>query len=190
MNSKENTISILVNNKPDVLARIAGTFSGKSFNIESISANVTMNPEVTKIVITTLGDQETVVKLEKQLYKIVDVLEIKDLTGVASVQQEMILIRMKMADLHKDLLMQTIDTHKWKIVSKATDYCILEVTGSKNEVERILNLLEPMGMDDFTRTGTIAIERCKPLISESFICSTSFPCKQESRRLPRGGREL
>jgi acetolactate synthase-1/3 small subunit len=60
MSVRENTMSILVNNKPDVLARIAGTFSGRGFNIESISANVTINPDVTKIIITTIGDQDTV----------------------------------------------------------------------------------------------------------------------------------
>ena len=82
MTVRENTISILVNNKPDVLARIAGTFSGRGFNIESISANITRNPEITNIIITTIGDQETVIKLEKQLNKLVDVLEVRDLTDV------------------------------------------------------------------------------------------------------------
>ena len=162
METKENVISILVNNSPDVLARIAGTFSGRGFNIESISANITMNPEITRIIITTLGDQETVIKLEKQLNKIIDVLEVKDLTGVTSVQREMILVRMNMADLDQDRFMEMIDTHKWKVVSTATDYCTLEVTGSKEEVEQALSLLKPLGLDDFTRTGTVAIERCKP----------------------------
>jgi acetolactate synthase-1/3 small subunit len=163
MENKENTISILVNNRPDVLARIAGTFSGRGFNIESISANVTMNPDVTRIIITTLGDQETVIKLEKQLNKIVDVLEVKDMTGIVSVRQEMLLIRMNMTDPRQDRLMEMIDTHKWKVVSNASDCCIIEVTGSKDDVENALSLLEPMGMDDFTRTGTVAIERCKTL---------------------------
>jgi len=158
MEVKENVISILVNNKPDVLARIAGTFSGRGFNIESISANITMNPEITRIIITTLGDEETVIKLEKQLNKIVDVLEVKDLTSVASVQREMILVRMAMADLDKDRFMEMVDTHGWKVVSHLPDYCILEVTGDKSAVEQALVLLKPMGMDDFTRTGTVAIE--------------------------------
>src|SRR5512136_2373470 len=108
MEVKENTISILVNNKPDVLARIAGTFSGRGFNIESISANVTMNPDVTKIIITTLGNQDTAIKLEKQLNKIVDVLAVKDLTDMASAQREMILIRVKVPDEDKDRFKQTV----------------------------------------------------------------------------------
>ena len=162
METKENIISVLVNNQPDVLARIAGTFSGRGFNIESISANITMNPDITRIIITTLGDQETVIKLEKQLHKIVDVLEVNDLTDVTSVQREMILVRMNMAGLDQDRFMEMIDTHKWKVVSNAPDYCILEVTGGKREIEYALSILKPMGLDDFTRTGTVAIERCKP----------------------------
>ena len=159
MKVKENTISILVNNKPDVLARIAGTFSGRGFNIESISANITRNPELTKIIITTIGNRETVIKLEKQLTKLVDVLEVKDLTDIGSACRELILIRMKMTEANKDEIMQNVDIYRWKVVHTASDYCILEVTGDKDEIENALFVLEPMGIEDFTRTGTVAVER-------------------------------
>ena len=159
MEIKENTISILVNNKPDVLARIAGTFSGRGFNIESISANITRNPDVTRIIITTLGNRETVIKLEKQLTKIIDVLEVKDLTHVYAACREMILVRMKLTDANQGKIMQTIDTLKWKIVRMDADICILEITGGKEDIDNALALLEKIGMDDFTRTGVIALER-------------------------------
>ena len=161
MEVKENTISILVNNRPDVLARIAGTFSGRGFNIESISANITRNPEITRIVITTLGNRETVIKLEKQLTKIIDVLEVKDLTRVNAACREMVLVRMKISDANQVKIMQTVDTLKWKIVNMDADTCILEVTGGKHEIDDALALLDKMGMDDFTRTGVVAVERQK-----------------------------
>ena len=161
MEVKENTISILVNNRPDVLARIAGTFSGRGFNIESISANITRNPEITRIVITTLGNRETVIKLEKQLTKIIDVLEVKDLTRVNAACREMVLVRMKLTDANQVKIMQTVDTLKWKIVNMDADTCILEVTGGKHEIDDALALLDKMGMDDFTRTGVVAVERQK-----------------------------
>jgi acetolactate synthase-1/3 small subunit len=161
MEIKENTISILVNNKPDVLARIAGTFSGRGFNIESISANITRNPDITRIIITTLGNRETVIKLEKQLTKIIDVLEVKDLTRSDSACREMILVRMKFTEANQGKIMQTIDTLKWKIVSMDAEICILEVTGDKEDIDDALALLEKMGMDDFTRTGVIALGRHK-----------------------------
>jgi len=161
MEVKENTISILVNNRPDVLARIAGTFSGRGFNIESISANITRNPQITRIVITTLGNRETVIKLEKQLTKIIDVLEVKDLTRVNAACREMVLVRMKLTDANQVKIMQTVDTLKWKIVNMDADTCILEVTGGKKEIDDALALLDKMGMDDFTRTGVVAVERQK-----------------------------
>ncbi len=161
MSVRENTISIFVNNKPDVLARIAGTFSGRGFNIESISANVTINPDVTKIIITTIGDQDTVTKLEKQLNKIVDVLDVRDLTDVASAQREMILIRMKVTNSNRAQVKQTVDTHGWKVVSTDPACWILEVTGDRQEIDSALSILEPMGLDDFTRTGIVALEQCK-----------------------------
>jgi acetolactate synthase-1/3 small subunit len=161
MEVKENTISILVNNRPDVLARIAGTFSGRGFNIESISANITRNPEITRIIITTLGSRETVIKLEKQLSKIIDVLEVKDLTRVNATCREMVLVRMKLTDANQVKIMQTVDTLKWKIVRMDADICILEVTGGKKEIDDALALLDTMGMDDFTRTGVVALERHK-----------------------------
>ncbi len=161
MEVKENTISILVNNRPDVLARIAGTFSGRGFNIESISANITRNPEITRIIITTLGNRETVIKLEKQLSKIIDVLEVKDLTRADSACREMILVRMKWTEENHGKIMQTIDTLKWKIVSMDADICILEITGGKEEISNALAILDKLGMDDFTRTGVIALE-CHP----------------------------
>jgi len=161
MEVKENTISILVNNRPDVLARIAGTFSGRGFNIESISANITRNPEITRIIITTLGSRETVIKLEKQLSKIIDILEVKDLTRVNATCREMVLVRMKLTDANQVKIMQTVDTLKWKVVRMDADTCILEVTGGKKEIDDALALLDKMGMDDFARTGVVALERPK-----------------------------
>jgi len=159
MEVKENTISILVNNKPDVLARIAGTFSGRGFNIESISANITRNPDITRIIITTLGTRETVIKLEKQLTKIIDVLEVKDFTRVDAACREMILVRMKLTEANQGKIMQTIDTLRWKIVSIDAEICILEITGGKEEIDNALTILDKLGMDDFSRTGVIALER-------------------------------
>jgi acetolactate synthase I/III small subunit len=157
---RENTIAILVKNKPDVLARIAGTFSGRGFNIESISANVTMDPTVTKIVITTIGNKDTVTKLEKQLDKIVDVFSVKDLTDVASAQREMILIRMKVPEADQDRFKQTVDINRWKIISMDMDTCILEITGDRKEINNALAILKSMaGPDDFTRTGIVALEQ-------------------------------
>src|SRR3990170_8562574 len=127
MEIRENTISILVNNKPDVMARIAGTFSGRGFNIETISVNVTEDPQISRIVLTIWGNRDTIIKIEKQLNRMVDVIQVDDLTGADAVRREMMLIRVKVSDQAETELMQKIDTYRWKVVSNEAGYLILEV---------------------------------------------------------------
>jgi acetolactate synthase-1/3 small subunit len=157
---KENTISILVNNKPDVLARIAGTFSGRGFNIESISANVTRNPSVTKIIITTLSNRETLAKLVKLLNRILDVLEVEDLTGLESARRELVLVRLKTNEHQNAKVLKAVERYGWKCLCTEPEGFVLEVTGDKEDIDRALTILEPLGMDDFTRTGTVALANC------------------------------
>ncbi|MBI4632333.1 MAG: acetolactate synthase small subunit [Deltaproteobacteria bacterium] len=159
MEIKENTISILVNNKPDVMARIAGTFSGRGFNIETIAVNVTKDPNISKIILTIFGNQDTITKIEKQLKRMLDVIQVDDLTGRDAIRREMILVRMKTTEEQRTQLTKTIDTYKWKIVSSSPDYCIVEITGHRDDIENALAILEPLGIDDFTRTGTVALAR-------------------------------
>jgi len=158
---RENTISMLVRNKPDVLARIAGTFSGRGFNIESISANITINPEVTRIIITTMGDKATVDKLMKQLNRLIDIIHVDDLTGKESAKREMLLVRMHLTDEQKVKLMKVVNTYNWRVVRLDNGYFTLEITGEKEDIDRALSLLSPLGIDDFSRTGTVALERRK-----------------------------
>ena len=160
MEIRENTISILVNNKPDVMARIAGTFSGRGFNIETIAVNVTEDPKTSKITMTVWGNQDTITKIEKQLNKMVDVLQVDDLTGKDAVRREMMLIRVKVPpDGEGARLMQIIDTNRWKVVSGVGSYCIIEVTGDRENIENALTALKPFGLDDLSRTGTVALAR-------------------------------
>jgi acetolactate synthase-1/3 small subunit len=160
MDIKENTISILVNNKPDVMARIAGTFSGRGFNIETIAVNVTDDPQTSKIIMTVWGNQDTITKIEKQLNKMVDVLQVDDFTGKDAVRREMMLIRIKVPpDGEGAKLMQIIDTNRWKVVSGEGNYCIIEVTGDRENIEKALAALKPFGFDDLSRTGTVALAR-------------------------------
>ncbi len=160
MEIKENTISILVNNKPDVMARIAGTFSGRGFNIETIAVNVTEDPKTSKITMTVWGNQDTITKIEKQLHKMVDVMQVEDLTGKDAIRREMMLLRVKVPpDGEGARLMQIIDTNRWKVVSGVGSYCIIEVTGDREAIENALTALKPFGIDDLSRTGTVALAR-------------------------------
>ncbi|OPY89710.1 MAG: Acetolactate synthase isozyme 3 small subunit [Syntrophus sp. PtaU1.Bin208] len=157
MDTKESVISILASNKPDVLARIAGTFSGRGFNIDSITANVTRDPRITKILITTHGDQDTIIKIEKQLNRLVDVHQVADLTSLDLPLREMLMIRMPMTGENQDKIMEIVDRYKGEVIETGAGYGVLELTGSKEDMDNALAALELLGIDDFARTGSITL---------------------------------
>jgi len=157
MEIKEIIISILASNKPDVLARIAGRFSGRGFNIDSITANVTSDPKITKIIITTHGDQDTIIQLEKLLNRLVDVHQVTDLTRLDLPLREMILIRMPMTGENHDKIMEIVDRYKGEVIEAGDGYGILELTGKKEDMDTALAALELLGIDDFARSGSITL---------------------------------
>ncbi len=159
---KERAIAVIVNNRPDVLARIAGTFSARGFNIESISANVTRDPAVTKIVITTLTTPDTITKVVKQLNRLVDVLEVHRIRRGQAVWREMILARIPLTDGKEAALQKLLDSRGGKIVGRDAGSTTVEFTGDREEIEEILGSLEVLGMEDLIRSGVVALERGKP----------------------------
>jgi acetolactate synthase-1/3 small subunit len=159
---KERAIAVIVNNRPDVLARIAGTFSARGFNIESISANVTRNPALTKIIITTLTTPDTITKVIKQLNRLVDVLEVQRVRRGLAIWREMILARIPLMDGKEAALQKLLDSRNGRIVSRDSMSAIVEFTGDREAIEEILISLEALGMEDLTRSGVVALERGKP----------------------------
>lgn len=157
MEVKRHTIKLVVNNKPDVLARIAGVFSARGFNIESISANVTMDPNVTKIRIVTIGDTSTVTKIQNQLKKLVDVQSVSHVRESKHGQREMILMQVKLTDKNRSDVMKAIDDLQCKIVMKKSDYCIIETTGNEEDIETLIKRFELLGIEDFSRSGIVTI---------------------------------
>ncbi|ABC78853.1 acetolactate synthase small subunit [Syntrophus aciditrophicus] len=157
MEIKKSVISILASNKPDVLARIAGTFSGRGFNIDSITANVTGNPRITRIIITTQGNQDTIIKIEKELNRLVDVHQVTDLTSLDLPLREMILIRMPMTGENHEKIMEIVDRYHGEVIETGSGYGILELTGKKEDMDNALSSLELLGIDDFVRTGSVTL---------------------------------
>ncbi len=158
MEKKEHIISILVHNKPDVLARIAGILGGKGYNIESLCVNATTQYEVSKIVMTTIGNKETINRIEGQLRRLVDVIQVDDLTNVESIHRELILVRLNLTADKKEQIKKAVDTNKWKVIVSADAYIVLELTGDKSQIDFALARLEPLGIADITRTGVVALD--------------------------------
>jgi acetolactate synthase-1/3 small subunit len=157
MEKKEHIISVLVHNKPDVLARIAGVLGGKGYNIESLCVNTTMQYEISKIVMTTIGSKETISRIEGQLRRLVDVIQVDDLTNVESIHRELIMVRLNLTPDRKEQIKKAIDTNKWKVLVSGDTYVILEITGDKSQIDFALARLEPLGIADITRTGIVAL---------------------------------
>jgi acetolactate synthase-1/3 small subunit len=158
MEKKAHVISILVHNKPDVLARIAGTLGGKGYNIDSLCVNTTTQNDISKIVMTTAGSQATVTRIENQLQRLVDVISVDDLTNVESIYREMVLVRLNLTTQNSETVKKAIDMNKWKVIVSGDKYVIVEITGDKTQIDFSLARLEPLGITDITRTGLIALK--------------------------------
>jgi acetolactate synthase-1/3 small subunit len=152
---KEYILSLLVNNKPDVLARIAGALGGKGYNIDSLCVDVTMNPDVSKIILTTKSTKIMIGRVINALNKLVD----DNLSEVEAIKREMILLRMNLMKETKPELMKIIDILNCKILTFNTDHCVLQFTGSREDIDKVLAALKPLGIDDIARTGAAALER-------------------------------
>jgi len=146
-----------VNNKPDVLARITGIFSGRGYNIENISANVTMDPKITKITIVTMGNTATVTQIQKQLKKLVDVIKVSRPRESKYAQREMSLVRMKLHEGTMAEITKIVEELKCRVVAKKSDDCIVEITGDKEEIDMTLTRLNAVGIDEVSRSGMVTL---------------------------------
>jgi acetolactate synthase-1/3 small subunit len=155
----EHIISILVENKFGVLARVAGLFSARGYNIESLSVAPTLDPSTSMITIVTAGDDRIIEQIMKQLNKVVEVLSVVDLTETRYLDRETALIKVHTKPEHRDEAIRITDIFRAKIVdSSATTYTI-EITGDVEKVEAMISMLKPLGIKDLIRTGRIAIAR-------------------------------
>ena len=161
MAEQRHTISLLVENQPGVLSRIAGMFSGRGFNIESLCVAETVDPLVSRITLVTSGDELIIEQINKQLNKLVNVIKVQDLTDTNFVERETALIKVKAGPAQKAEILRLVDIFKCKVVDVNTTSYIIEVTGTGEKLEALLKLLKPMGVKEIARTGTSALARNK-----------------------------
>lgn len=156
---KKRTLSLLVDNEPGVLSRIAGLFSGRGFNIESLCVAETTEPGISRITIVTQGDPPVLEQITKQLNKLINVIKVLDFTEIPFVQREMILIKVRAKPEHRAEILRMADIFRSRVVDVSTDYYTLEVTGNESKVQAFLKLLKPIGIKEIARTGVIALAR-------------------------------
>lgn len=152
-------LSVSVLNKPGVLTRIAGLFSRRNFNIESLNVGKTENPEISRMTIVVQGDEKVLEQVTKQLHKLINVLKITELDKSAIVERDLILIRVKCTRKQRSEIIQIADTFRAQIVDVAPDSLMIEATGTEDKLEALTELLRDFGIAEFVRTGTVALSR-------------------------------
>ncbi len=164
----EHIISVLVENKFGALSRVAGLFSGRGFNIESLSVAPTIDPSVSLMTVVTSGDDRIIEQIVKQLNKLIDVIKVVDLNDSEFVARETALIKVHTRAEDRAEALRITDIFRGNVIdSTATTYTI-EVTGDARKIDAILNLLQPLGIKELARTGRVAIARepIRPVVAQ------------------------
>ncbi|MEI2784101.1 MAG: acetolactate synthase small subunit [Candidatus Nanopelagicales bacterium] len=161
-----HTLSVLVENKPGVLARISGLFSRRGFNIDSLAVGPTENPEVSRMTIVVSVDKLPLEQVTKQLNKLINVLKIVELDPENSVQRELMLVKVHVDNVKRSSVLEIVTLFRAKVVDVAPDSVTIEATGSKDKLEALLRVLEPFGIKELVQSGLVAVGRGGKSISE------------------------
>lgn len=159
MNAIRHTISVLVENKFGVLTRVAGLFSGRGYNIDTLNVGPTHDPKTSRMTIVTRGDDSTVEQIVKQLNKLVNVLEVQDFRDAEYVDRELVLVKVKVDSKTRAEVMQIADIFRAKIVDVQPQSLTVEITGNESKVEKFIELMSTFGVTGLTRTGKVALPR-------------------------------
>jgi acetolactate synthase-1/3 small subunit len=154
-----HTISVLVENKFGVLTRIAGLFSGRGYNIDTLNVAPTQDPNTSQMTIVTRGDDATLEQIVKQLNKLVDVLKVTDFREGEYVDRELVLVKVGVDSKTRAEVMQITDIFRAKIVDVQPKTLTIEITGDESKVEKFLDLMKNFGVVELTRTGKVALPR-------------------------------
>lgn len=155
----KKVLQLLVDNTSGVLSRISGLFSRRGYNIESITAGVTADPRFTRITIVTSGDDEILDQIEKQVAKLVDVRDIKELKPNESVYRELAMIKVKASSEERQGVISVADIFRAKIVDVSKDSLIVELTGNQEKIEAFISLLDSYEILELARTGIAGLGR-------------------------------
>ncbi len=155
----KHTLSVLVENHAGVLSRVAGLFSRRGFNIDSLAVGVTENPDISRMTIVVDGDDYTVEQVSKQLNKLIDVIKIKQLDKQDSVSRELALIKVSATTTTRSEIIQIVEIFRANIVDVSKNTLTIEISGGSSKITALEDMLRQFGIKEIVRTGTIAIER-------------------------------
>ncbi|MFD2421188.1 acetolactate synthase small subunit [Amycolatopsis pigmentata] len=154
-----HTLSVLVENVPGVLARVAGLFSRRGFNIESLAVGPTENPEVSRMTIMVAVEELPLEQVTKQLNKLVNVIKIVELEQATSVQRELLLVKVRADATVRSQVLETVQLFRAKVVDAAPEALTIEATGTSDKLTALLRMLEPYGVREIVQSGMVAVGR-------------------------------
>ena len=168
-----HTLSVLVENKPGVLARVAGLFSRRGFNIESLAVGPTEHSDISRITILISVEGSALEQVTKQLNKLVNVLKIVELDPTTSVQRELVLVKVRADRAARTQVLETVNLFRARVVDVAPDTLTIEATGTADKLEALLRDLEPFGIKEMVQSGLVAIGRGSRSITGPVLRATA-----------------
>lgn len=154
-----HTISVLVENKAGVLARVVGLFSARGFNIDSLAVGETEDPAISRMTIVVRGDEAILEQVEKQLNKLIDVIKVSDFAGMPHLERDLALIKIHAEKSKRSEIMQVVDIFRAKIVDASSDTVIVEITGDEDKIQAFIRMIQPFGIKEMIRAGVVAMAR-------------------------------
>lgn len=155
----KHTLSVLVENKPGVLARVSGLFSRRSFNIDSLAVGETENPDVSRITIVVNADSSPLEQVTKQLNKLINVIKIVELDDDNSVSRELALIKVRADAGIRSQVIEAVNLFRAKVIDVSTEALTIEATGDRGKIEALLRVLEPFGIREIVQSGVVSLAR-------------------------------
>ena len=158
--SMKHTISVLVQNQFGVLARVSGMFSARGYNINSLCVGETLDPTVSRMTVVVNGDDSVLAQIIQQLNKLVEVIEVTDLTKESFVERELVMIKVAAVGQQRSEVVEIANIFRAKVVDVGAASMIVQVTGAAGKIAAFIDMMRPFGIEELVRTGEIAIGRC------------------------------
>ncbi len=164
---RRHILVAIVLNKPGVLNRVASLMRARNFNIESLAVSHTDQPDVSRMTITLQGDDVAVEQAAKQLYRLIDVLKVQDVTSEPTIEHELALVKLRATDSNRAEILKLVELSRGRVVDVAPESVVVEVTGTEAEVDAFASLVRPYGIKELVRTGAVVMARGSGSIEEA-----------------------
>lgn len=162
---RRHTISILVENRFGVLSRVSGLFSGRGYNIESLTVAETNDPQISRMTIVTRGEERVIEQIDKQLNKLIDVIKVMDVTSEDHVERELVLVKINAEEKNREEILRMAEIFRGKVVDVSPKSYTVEITGSESKIQGFLEMVRPLGIQEMSRGGKVAISRGAKLLA-------------------------